>query len=293
MFFSTLENILDKAIVSKHETHLDSLVASFYRNFLFWIFAIIGGFIGIFGELHFFLTPLLVLTGIFWVFSSIIYDYFLKNIEVSRFAGLTYIFPLLLIFLDTLYFKESFSLWEIIGIFFLVLGATSLSLNFSENKIKQIFSKKVWLYFFISFFIGAIKYGLFKYYFNAGLINEISFYASVWLITCSTFILAIFALKKQHLLIPIAKYDNYLAKTSVSKFFDFLGSIFFLKAISTASLTSVHALSSVSPFMLLILVFILQKFGLNLDEDVSHHSLFIKIFAVILLCSGGMFLTLF
>ena len=64
---------------------------------------------------------------------------------------------------------------------------------------------------------------------------------------------------KTSMVMVTASRDGFLAKTFLAKFFDFLSGIFFLQAVALASLTSVKALHSLLPLVILLLSFFIQK----------------------------------
>ncbi|MCH2189260.1 EamA family transporter [Candidatus Gracilibacteria bacterium] len=139
-----LESVIDKILVVAKETQIDAMIASFFRNLGFFIFVCIAGVIGIFGPMEFFVSPGIVLLGMIWIINSLIYDTLLKHAELSRFSGILFLFPLLLLILDIFLFGESFSLLQMCALGLLFYGAFQLSLDRSSGTHKSVFSLKIW-----------------------------------------------------------------------------------------------------------------------------------------------------
>ncbi len=272
-----IETIIDKLAVVDNEKNINPIIASFYRNLAFFSFIVIGAITGIFGEFQLFFAPPLILLGTIWVLSSLSYDYLLKNAEITWFGSLIYLFSISTILIDVIFFRETFNFLQIVGIISLLIGAYLLSKK--KNSLSKI-SKKTWLILFLKFTIYVLAYSIFKWYNNSINLNEISFYISVWAITIPTFVILILIKKKYNLLVSTAKKNKFLAKTILAKFFDFISSIFFLKAIALSNISLANAAHAIFPLVLLGCSYFLQRNNFNLKEDFEKSSLNRKLFSI-------------
>jgi len=281
----SLETITDKVIVIKHPEKIDVLSATFYRNLAFFIITAILGLIGIFGKLSFvFNIPFLIL-AILWPINSFSYDYLLRNVEASRFNGIFYIFPLIFIFIDNIFFHTSYQVIQIIGVLFLVIGAILFSLNVSSKKSPIT----PWGWFWIIARIIPNVYLLIVYKLYSASVNEVSFYFSIWALLIALYIIFIIFTRKHKKLVETATVDRFLLKTFLAKSFDSLCSIFYLEALAIASLTAVTAFTSFSPLILLVILLLMSLFTkINTAEDFSRRTLILKIIATVILIVGGL-----
>ena len=287
VLFLSFESLIDKLLVVNKEKSLDPVVASFFRNFAFFAIIAVSGILGIFGQMDFFATWATFTLGAFWILNSLAYDFLLKNVEISRSSSITYIFPLLLLPLDILIFREKFLLINIIGISLLVLGSLTMSLSFSKGSFKNIFSWKVYLFLFIKFIILAFALILFREYNVSYGLNEISFYFSVWIFVILTYIPVMFFNGKIKKIIKTASENKFLLKTFVSKSFDVGGSILSLMALTYINMTKVEAVGSFFPLLVFAFAFILQKIGFNLKENFSTKITIQKIVGITLIIFGS------
>lgn len=290
MVAGSSENIVDKVILIKKPEKIDFLVAMFYRNFVFLVGIIIVGLTGFMGKLNFaFSVPFLIL-ALIYPLASFAYDYFLRNNEVSRFSAVFYTFPIFFLFFDKLFFHFSFSIIQIIGILLMVAGAMFFSFNITEKK--SSFSRRGWFLMLMYMAINIYLYIVFKV--ASTHVNGVSFYFSTWTIMILVYVLLLAVTKKYRKLKETAKADNFLAKTIVSKSIDSLSGIFYLQAISLASLTAVSAFESFSPLvMLALLMFASSVMHVNTTEDFSRKTLWLKAAATFLLVGGSLCTFLF
>lgn len=261
-----LESIIDKVLVVNKESKIDAVIASFFRNLGFFVFVCIAWVLWIFGPLEFFVTPAIVLLWVIWIVNSLIYDYVLRYTKLSQLTGITFIFPILLLIFDIFVFEESFSLIQIIAILCVFFGAFQMSTGHSSDGKKSMLWVKIWGLMFAKFLIYAIAYAIFKHYHISEGLSEINFYFSVWVFVMLSYGVVIMMTWKFQMLLSAASQDGLLPKTLLAKFFDFLSGIFFLQAVVLASLTSVKALHSLLPLVILLFSFIIQKCWVSLKE---------------------------
>jgi uncharacterized membrane protein len=284
--FSSIERIIDKKLVIGKKQTLDSLIASFYRNFTYFIIINIFGMIGVFGKINIFFSIPIIVWAFFHLFGSLLYDYFLKNSEIVRYNSIICIFPVILILFDKYLFNISYSAMETIGLLLLVLGGFLVSINVKTKE--NAFSIKQWLLLIITFIISGSQLFLFKYYNSTLDINAISFYTNTWFFVILFFIIAILIQRKQGKLITIAKENKFLLKTFVSKLFDSLSGLFILFALVEGTVSKVYALQSASPLIAFLLVWFLVRIAkVNLDESLEGGNIVAKLFGVLILSVGS------
>lgn len=284
-FSGSFETIIDKKLVVHKEKELDPLVTAFNRNLAFLATVSVFGLL-FFGSAKLFFTIPLAIFALFSVGRSVIYDYFLKNSEVVRYTGIGFLFPIILILTDKFLFHIAYSFQSILGIFILVLGGYVVSRDF-KNK-KSAFSYKQWGLFLVSFLIGISEYILFKFYNTHNGVNAVSFYISAWIMVVAFFLLFTVLQGKLLLFFAIARRNNFLPKTLVSKSFDALAGLFIFKAIAVSAVAKVYALESVAPLSVFLVVFVLVKvFGVDLKEALDKRNMLTKLAGVIILSVGS------
>jgi len=284
MIAGSLETIVDKVIITKEPEKIDILVGTFYRNFAFFILTIIIGLFGIFGKLSFVFNIHLLILAIICPLNSLAYDYFLRNVEVSRFNGIFYAFPIIFLFIEKIFLHKTFSVIQIIGTLLLVIGAILFSME--ANKRKFLLSWKALFWMLIRMIPIVYLFVTYKLYSTS--INDVSFYFSIWAMLIIFYIFIILITKKYKKLKETAKSNNFLAKTFIAKGFDVFSSIFYLEALGIASLTAVSAIDSFSPLITLVLLICLSFFTkINISEDFSKKTLVLKIVATMTLIAGG------
>lgn len=280
---SSLQRIIEKKIVIWKEFSLDPLIGSFYRNLAFYIFLIIFWLsVDYFWKMYFFISFPIIFRSFFHVFKSIIYDYFLKNTELSRYNSLTFIFPIILVLIDNFFLWESYTFYEIIWIWLLIFWWWIITI---ERKTKKnIFSFKQWFLLLIWFLIWWAQFILFKYYNETIWLNEISFYTSSWIFVLLFFIIQIIYKKKFNILISTAKHDWFFLKTLSWKFLDSLWWLLILKAISISTVSKVYSLESIYPiFTFLLVIFLMKVVKINMKEDLDTKNIWYKIISILLI----------
>jgi drug/metabolite transporter (DMT)-like permease len=287
MIASSLENIIDKVIIIKKPGNVDILCAMFFRNLGFFVCIVLIGLTGLIGKMSFvFNIPILILV-IVYPAVSFSYDHFLRNYEVSRFSSILHILPLFFLFFDNLFFHYSYSLIQLIGIFLLVFGSLLFSYNIKKNK--SAFSWKGILLLFAFLVVEIYLYIIFKI--TSETINGVSFFASVWSMMMIEYVLLLIITKKYKKLQVTATSNGFLLNTFIAKSFDSLSSVFYMQALSVATLTAVSAFISLSPLvMLVILLCIYFLTNIKISEDFSQETLTLKIFATIILILGSLFM---
>ena len=285
MIAGSLENIIDKVILIRKPEKIDFLVAMFYRNLWFFIGITLIGLTGFMGKLSFVFTFPFLILAVIYPLTSFAYDYFLRNNELSRFSGIFYTFPLFFLCFDNLFFHLTFSIFRAASVLLLVAGAILFSIN--PNERRSSFSRMGWFWMLIYAGGNIYLYIIFKVVSPA--INGVSFYFSTWAMSMVLYALLLIATKKYKKLKETATTDNFFLKTLVSKSLDSFSGVFYLQAISLASLTVVSAFDSLSPLvMLMMLLLISLLLRIHTAEDFSKKTLALKVGATLLLVLGSL-----
>jgi len=98
------QHVVDKIIVVA-DKKLDILVASFYRNLVYFLIALLSGLTGIFGNMSLLLNWPILLVGTLGVGSGITYTYLLQKIELTGYVAISYVTPFLFLFVDVFLLK--------------------------------------------------------------------------------------------------------------------------------------------------------------------------------------------
>jgi drug/metabolite transporter (DMT)-like permease len=276
---------IDKIAIVSHKT-IDSLAASFWRNFVYFIWITIFIVSGLFGSFTFLMTWPVILLGFLFTASAFFYTYLLKKIEITSEAALSYINPALYLIIDATLLKLHFSAWEVAGTLLLTAGGMLFVVD--SHGIRKEFTPWVWMIFGYEFLSGAAEYYSFKYYFPAYHLNEISYFFNTYLVVVVLFIFMIALQNRWRVIWKAANDHHYLAKITLSKFFDAGQSCLWLYAIALSTVSQVNAIGSVYPLILIAVIFIIQNvFGYKAEEQFTKGRLYLKIIAVVLLCIGG------
>jgi drug/metabolite transporter (DMT)-like permease len=290
LFFEACDEAIDKIAIVKHKG-IDLFAATFWRNLINfgWIAIFVAS--GLFGGLTFLISWPVVLLGIIFMGDAFFYTYLLKKIEISSQAALSYATPALYLIIDAFLFKLHFSAFQVLAILLLVAGGMLFTVDTKKGGIRKEFTPRVWIILVYYFLSGAVEYYSFKYYFPAYHLNEVSYFFNTYLVMIVIFIVMI-VLQNRWKAVRAAAHDHhYLAKVTLSKFFDAAQSCLWLYAIALATVSQVEAVGSFYPLLLVAVVFIIQNvFGYKAEEEFKGGRLYLKIVAVVVLCVGGLLL---
>ncbi|MDB4992193.1 MAG: hypothetical protein JWL75_438 [Parcubacteria group bacterium] len=284
-----IETIFDKAAIVRN-VRIDSLVASFWRAFLFTVCTALIGVIGIAGPLHPFFHWSLILMALIGSCTSLTYTYVLKRVEITNISSIAYLAPVLLLFIDTNIAGTHLEQNQIIGVLLLVLGGIMFTLDMKTFRFKKELSWVVWLIFLFNLAYGAAEAYLFKHLNSAYGVDGVSFFSSFWLLS-SIYILILVIVKGKLPLVFARSNRVFIAQTSVGKSFDAITTILWAQALTLAAVSQVSSFSSIYPLMLLIFVLLIQgALRIPLGERVDRSRLGWKVVATGFLVLGG-FLT--
>ena len=287
LFFGSTEQIIDKIVVVGYKT-MDTLVASFYRNFVYFVIAVVLGLTGVFGKVQIFFSWPILLLALLSIGNAIFYTYLLKNIELTGSAAIGYATPFLFLLIDVFVVKSPINALQITGVILLIAGGLIFSISPETFRIKKEYTKYIWGIFLFEMVCSGIEYYTFKHYNSAIGLNEVSYLISTWLLVSVGFVILIALFNKWRKLRPVATHDHFLAKETASKFFDFINSLLWLRALTLTAVSKVNALASFEPLMLLILLYIVHRaFKLKTGEKFDRRSAYQKIFATSLLILGA------
>ena len=287
LLFSTTENVIDKIVVVT-SSKMDTLLASFYRNFLFFILTGLVALTGIFGRLTFFYSWPIVIFAALSLGSGIFYTYLLKNIELTGAAALGYATPFLFLLVDVFAIKSPITMNQIAGVLLLVSGGLLFTINTKTWRIKPEYTKYIWAIFIYNIILYGTEYYTFKYYHAIKGLNEVSYLTSTWLLVSIGFIVLIILTGKWRGLRTQAVSNNFLAKETLSKSMDVFAAVLWLRALTLTEVSRVNALASFEPLMLIVLLYIFQqRFKFKAGENFDGNSLVQKVFATAVLILGA------
>lgn len=224
---------------------------------------------------------LAIMAGILYVLMSWSYYRAAKIEEISRIVPIFYITPLFILILATIFLGEIFTPIMYLGIFFIIIGAITLS-----TRKGKIFSMgKAFWFMIASCFCLAVNQIITKY-----LLKFADFWTVFSWIRITTFISLI------PLLLLYFKDFRETVKTfgkkvvvvlSISESANMIAVLFITIAAATGYITLVNALSSTQPFFLLAITIILSIFFPRiLQEEQSKSAIIIKLFAILLMFVG-------
>jgi len=287
LIFESAEEVVDKIIIVG-DMAINSAVATFYRNLIYFLFAAVLGLTGIFGHLSFLMTWPIVFVGLLATGSSVFYTYLLKHVELTGSSALNYARPAIFLLIDILVLKARFSGHEILGIVLLILGGMLFVVNPLTWEVKKQYTKHVWLIFAYETIAYAAEFYIFKHYVTAKNLNEVSYIFSTYVfVVIGLFILALYKHNWKDFA-RTAKHNHYMAKITLSKAFDFFYSLLWYHAIKLAAVSQVNALESFYPLILLVLLYFTQeKFKFDAGEKLDRTSLFQKSLATAILVAGA------
>src|SRR5688572_14223682 len=89
MVFGAAEEAVDKIIIVS-DLAINTIVATFYRNLIYFLLAVLIGLTGVVGSLTFVISWPIALVGLLSVGSAVFYTYMLKHVELTGAGGLDY-----------------------------------------------------------------------------------------------------------------------------------------------------------------------------------------------------------
>jgi len=281
------ETVVDKAGIV-HDNVIDSYVASFYRLALFGLMTSLLGITGLLGELTIFLHWSTFALGIMAAFSTVMFTYLLRTVELTVIGAAAYLTPLLFLLIDTSILKLSFTSIQLFGIVLLVLGGLAFSLDGKTHHFKKYLSGRVWgIFFFIYIFYSGVEAYTYRYLHTTYDLSPVSFYAT-YICFGALLLFGVLVFKgRTHLLIsrPALRYIPYAA---AGKAFDSVNSTLYITAISMATVSQVSAFNALMPLVLVAVAWVVQGvFGVRLKEHLDYRRLSWKIGAAMILVIGG------
>jgi drug/metabolite transporter (DMT)-like permease len=283
---SACETVLDKVALVR-DGSIDSVVATFYRSFGFFVAISVVGLLGPLGGLAFSFHWSILLFAPVGVFSSLLYTYLLRHVETTSIGAAAYITPVVFFLVDTLVLRTEFATSQILGMALLIAGGVGFSVDGKARQLKRELSWRVWgIFAFNMLYVGCEAY-LFKYLNSTHGVNGTSFLASLWLLSSVVLILIIVIQRKAHLLIG-RKVREYVPRIVASKTCDAVSAALWANALSMAAVSQITAFDAVSPLVLFVVVVIAQEIlGFSMKEKLDRSRFVWKTGAVCLLVVGG------
>lgn len=285
VFANACENVADKAAIVL-DRRINYAIATFWRNALFLLFATIVGVCGWLGEMHFYFGWSILVFSVFYIFSSYFYTYLLQRIEVTGIAVDTYIMPIVFLAIDTVILHAHLSLEQIVGIILLTLGGLAFALDGKTHRIKREWTLAVWAIFVYWLFYDGAEYYLFKYLNVTEGVNGVSFNVSFSLVGTACMLLYIVWIRKTRLIFA-KDAQKYIPAVTVSKILDTAGALFWMQALTLATVSQVSAIGAIEPIILFLVALVVQKSTrFSVREKTDRRNVFWKFGAVSLLCVG-------
>lgn len=287
---TSFENVIDKVAVVR-DGHIDDAVATLWRNAIFLFFTTVIGYVGVFGQLQLFFDWRVFGFAAMAALSGYLYTYMLKRIEVTGVQIETYLSPLLFLGIDIFVVHVALSFSQIVGVIVLVLGGFAFAINARTLRFKREFSPLVWSIFGFWFLYDGVEFYLFKYLHDTQSVNEVSFYVSAWLLAVGFLFAYVVVVGKTHLLFSRTS-RRYLPVVTVSKFFDAVSGLLWLRALSFAAVSQVTALIALEPILLFLAsMFVQKEVHLNVRERLDRKNISWKLIATTLLGFGTFLVT--
>lgn len=228
-----------------------------------------------------------ILAGILNVLSLLFYYKAVKIEEISRVIPLYYLMNFFILFLAYIFLGEVLTPIKYLGVFFLATGAILVS---QKDSINFKFNKAFWFMVLASGAIAASAV-ITKYLLN---------FADYWTIFSYTRGLGVFVallpiiyLNFNDLISEVKKNGKkVVGLMSVSEILNVLAGLFITLAISAGSVTLVAALSSIQPFIVLVLALTISIFYPAIfKEDLKKANIIIKVVATVLIFIGVILIT--
>lgn len=285
-----LEGVVDKAAMVR-DGHIHPGVATFWRNALLLFYVTVVGSLGFFGEMELVFSWPIIAFGCMAALSGYFYTYVLKKVEITGAYIETYLAPIGFLAIDLFVLNTDLSPAQIVGVIVLTAGGFALAFNARTHHMKREFSLRIWGVFLYWLIYDGTQFYLFKYLYEKGEVNEVSFVASVWLIAVSVVFLYLAFTGKAHLLFAHAA-RRYVPVVAVSKIFDAASTLLWLHALSFVAVSQVAALNALSPLMLfLVALFVQKETRMNIRERVDKANISWKVVATTMLCLGTLLVT--
>jgi len=287
LFTSAAQDVVDKFAIVRNRS-IDTLIASFYRTVFFFLATIVIGLLGFLGDLKFFLHWQMLLFAPLCVTSSLLWTYILRNIEVLTISAAFYLAPLLYLVVDTHLLAMHFTATQIAGMFLLVAGGISFSIDGKTFRFKPELTRGVWAALVLTVLYNGAEAYFFKYLNSTYSVNGVSFYASLWLLG-TTALLGIVLIQGKLPLLIDKNSRSYVPKIAVSKSCDAASSVLSAQALSLAAVSQVTAFDALYPLISFTLVLVAQgSFKMPLNEQLHPRHLLWKAGAIVLLLAGSL-----
>jgi drug/metabolite transporter (DMT)-like permease len=287
LFASSGESVFDKvAIVS--DRSVDSLIATFWRLVLFFLFTLVIGWFGWLGGIQFSFNWLIVLVAATGIGNSLIYTYLLRRVEITGIGAIAYLSPFVFLIIDTRLLHTTFTGGEIAGIILMVLGGFAFAVDGRTHPFKREYSPLVWLMLLYMVAYSGIESYAFKYLHGVSGITAVGFTVSYGVLMVVGLLALVLFLGKQHLLWKRAA-QLYIPRVSISKAFDAASSVLWVQALTLAAVSQVSAMQALEPIVLFALTMLVQDvLRLRTGEKLGRSRLHWKAAAISMLVIGGL-----
>ena len=287
LFASASQSVADKvAIVA--DRRIDSLVATFWRLLLFFVFTLVIGLFGWLGTIQFSFNWVILLVAMAGICNSLIYTSLLRRIEITGIGAITYLSPFLFLLIDTRILHTRLSGGEIAGIFLMVLGGFAFAIDGKTHHFKRELSPLVWIMFLFMVIYSGIESYSFKYLHGLNGITAVGFTVSYGLVMVIGLLAFVVLGGRSHLLWKHAA-KTYLPRIAVSKAFDATSSVLWVQALTLAAVSQVSAMEALEPLVLVVFTVLVQDIlRFRAGEKTGRGRMQWKAAAVSMLVLGGL-----
>ncbi len=232
----------------------------------------------------------LVLNGVIYALSTMLYFYALEEEEASHVVPLFQLIPVFGFIFGNIFLGEILTKPQSIASIFIVIGGFILSIEFSEERIK--FRWQMVLFMFGSSILAAVNAVIFK----SIALNQ-NFVASLFWNMVGVFLFGIFlffALKnyrRQFIDLIRAHHYKIIGLNMLTETLTLVGEIALLLAILFAPIALVQSVGGLQPLFVFVLGVIMSLFFSKYGkESLLAHHLTQKIFAIAIMTVGLFFL---
>lgn len=154
----SIVNFIDKYIIEKEVPDYQSL--PIYSSIMAMVFGVLLWVITGFPVLNFQNTVLVMFTGMLTIWGAVFYFKALSDSEASRIIILFQIAPVITLLLSFMFLKETITLTQLLGFFFILLATVGVSLGKRKKNFKL---SSAFVLILLADLFWALSYVIFKY----------------------------------------------------------------------------------------------------------------------------------
>lgn len=286
--FSLLMSMIGAVDSVMHKFYLEKIVKSWlsYVILLHLVWSLFAFIIFFTHPISFniFYAVVALVSGIIEGFTTLLYFKALSMEEVSRVVPLDNLATIFVAVLAFFFLGEIFTVSKYVGIMFLVVGATTISLK--KNGGKKLFLTPATLFIILECAIYGVSSTLSKFALLSIDFWSFFFWSSAGGLSVTFSTLAWKSVRKNFTEL-IKMKTKHLTIVFISQMVLFVTTIFWLVAASLGPISLVVAMGTLSPFFVFLYTIILSIFIPKiLEEEVSKSIVLVKLFSITLIVTG-------